>query len=711
MLCACRRFGNWQFSGGLRWKSRATFPGQSNEKRAFNIDEMYQLVNRMTVRDLVGEKSGQLLKLSGMIDLISSGREMRRVRNKLQRKFGLSYNTVFSNLLKVVADPSLFRMSMFRRPGWKQYYSFINALRSTISDDGLSNEQKKQKLYRIISFQHDLFPKGGKKGNYLVPTDVHQWFWENLPKDESFNHLYFLIKNDVHLSSCPYVWNFSKRLMQGSELEMQLATFEIFLHDKAHQATFQEKFGKLHCFYAMNKLVNKVLSGNDFRFVKLYLSSLLQKMESLKERGGGQDTKSEKKLFSRFNNTFLFYLSKTGNVEMFLQAFEINLQYMRKAHLLKDARFMQEYLYPSLHFILKLLREKGLQEQVFHFIRVIQQVVRIRDPKFNIRIIGELVTSLKSFNDPKLSCQYILSAFNIKETAALLNDLGLWGAIFHGNSVKLSQEMLKAETKVQEKIFPRSLRTQGIPSIPILTELYKVLLSTCARTMARERYQDLVLELYSAYKKALQEHKFRTTKHDTGILSIFLYHIRLELNNSKLAFEILKDFYSQKFASSIRCTTKSCPFSYVVYKNYDLSQSDVSHLLHLMQLNRAPLQFRFCTAMVLRYLKLGNVTEAYSWYKKILHAGFQVDHYVLIKAITENGWEYPKNFDMSLLNRIDQRTLYPNEDALFLGDTNELDDPDAASASDEDSLSKAIKLVEELRPAKATRSIQIGSRP
>lgn len=671
------------------------------QNAASNIDEIYQLVNQVAVRDLVGEKSTQLLKLGGMIDSIASGCEMRRVRNKIQRRFGMSYIPVFTSLLKVVADPGLFKMSMFRRPGCKQYYSFVNALRSTISDSGLSNEQKKQKLYRIISFQHDLFPKCGEKANYLIPSDVHQWFWENLPRDESFNHLYFLVKNDVHLSSCQYVWNFSKRLMQGSELEMQLATFEIFLHDKAHQATFHEKFGKLHCFYAMNKLVNKVLSGNDFRFIKLYLSSLLQKMESLKGCGERQDTKSEKKLFIRFSNTLLFYLSQTGNVEMFLQAFEINLQYMRKARLLEDARFMQEHLYPSLHFILKLLREKGLQEQVFHFIRVIQRVVRRRDPKFNTRIIGELVTSLRSFNDPKLSCQYILSAFNIKQTAALLNDLGLWGAIFHENSMKLSQQMLDAETKVQEEIFPRSLRIGGTPSMPILTELYRVLLSTCARTMGRETYQGLVLKLYSAYKKALEQQKF-PAKHDTGILSVFLHHIRQELNNPKLAFEVLKDFYSQKFASSIRCTTKVCPFSYVVYKNYDLSQSDLSQLLHLMQVNRVPLQFRFCTAMVLRYLKLGNVTEAYSWYEKILHAGFEVNHYVLIKAITENGWEYPKNFDMSLLHRPDQRTLYSNEDTLFLGESS--DDPDTASARGEDSLLRAINLVEELRPRQPNRA-------
>ncbi|QLL33158.1 hypothetical protein HG536_0E00680 [Torulaspora globosa] len=708
MLWACRRFGNSQLAGRLRWKSTATSAVPTNEKdvqkAASNIDEIYQLVNQVTTRDLSGERPIPLLKLGGMIDSIANGHEMRRVRNKLQRKFGMSYNTVFTSLLRVVADPSLFKMSMFRRLGWKQYYSFVNALRSTIGDRGLSNDQKKQKLYRIISFQHDLFPKASEKAGYLIPTDVHQWFWENLPRDESFNHLYFLIKNDVLLSSCPYVWNFSKRLMQGSELEMQLATFEIFFHDKAHQGTFQQKFGKLHSFYAMNKLVNKVLSGKDFRFIKLYLSSLLQKMESLKEDGDRPDTKSKKTLFIRFSNTLLFYLSQTGNVEMFLQTFEISLQYMRKARLLKDARFMQEYLNPSFHFILKLLRQKGLQEQVFHFIRVIQRVIRRRDPKFSTRVVGELVSSLRSFNDPKLSCEYILSAFNIKQTAALLNDLGLWGAIFHENSAKLSQRMLEAETKVQEKIFPRSLQIEGTPSIPILTELYRVLLSTCARTMGHEMYQGIILELYSSYKKALEDHRFPTAKHDTGILSVFLYHIRLELNNSKLAFEVLKDFYSQKFASSVRCTTKSCPFSYVVYKNYDLTQSDLSHLLHLMQLNRVPLQFRFCTAMVLRYLKLGNVTEAYLWYRKILHAGFEVDHFVLIKAITANGWEYPKNFDMSLLHRIDQRTLDSNEDALFLGESNELDDPNAISARGEDSLLRAINLVEELRGPKANSS-------
>lgn len=668
-----------------------------------NVESVYQLVGQVKCRDLVQENSKQLLKLAELINSISDGKDMRRVRNKLQRWFGYSYITVFGCLKKVVSDPLLFEMSMYRRPGVKQYGSFLKAMRSTISDKSISNEQKKSKLYRILSFEHDLFPDSSKRSGLLVPTDVHKWFWENLPREESFNHFYFLIKNDVLLSSCQYVWNFAQRLMQGSQLEVQLATFEIFLHDKTHQATFHSKFEKLYSFYAMNKLVNKVLSDRDFRYMKLYLSSLIHKMESLTSCEVNPHSRTKKKLFAQFNSTMLYYLCQTSNVEMFLETFKIGLQYMHKSGLMRDVKFTEEVLLRSLHFVLQLLRKKGLQEQVFQFIRVIQRVDRGKSPEFKRRVIGELISSLRTFNDPKLSCQYILSAFSTARSADLLNNLGLWAPIFHQDTVKLSQESLKAEAEAQEQVLPRSLKVHDTPSIPVLTELYRVLLSTCARTMSRDAYHDLILYLYSSYKEALHKSLFSSVKHDTGILSILLYHIRVELNDPKLAFETLKDFYSQKFVSKIRCTSKVCPFSWVVYKNPELSQSDISHLLHLMQLNRVPLQFRFCTAMVLRHLNLNNVEEAHSWYLKILHAGFEVKHTILIKAIVKNGWQYPKNFDLSLLDKMNDRSTYTNEDAMFFEENNELGDSEPSFENFKDNFAQVINLVEQLRPLKAQR--------
>lgn len=701
MLWFGRRLGDFQLPRGVRWQSKmATVNGQDLREPASNVDKIWHALRNVTSRDLVRERSADLRQLGGLIDLIDNGRDMRKVRNNLHRHFGTSYMTAYCSLRNVVADPTLFEMSMFRRIGKKQYGSFVSAMRSTIADENLSKEQKRQKLYRFISFQHDIFAKRDGTSGFLIPPDINKWFWENIPREESFNHFYFLIKNDVLLSSCQNVWNFAQRLMQGSELEAQLATFEIFFHDKAHQAKFQKKFERLYCFHSMNKLVGKVLSDKDYRFIKVYLSSLLQKMESLKADRDGLDSRTVQRLFVQFHNTLLLYLAQTGNAEMFLETFEIKLNYMRQAGFLKDTKFTQEYLHRSLHFVLKMLRQKGLQDHVFQYIRVIRRVIRKRDPEFNKRIVGELVTTLRSFNDPKLTCQYVLSAFDTKRTAKLLNNLGLWAPIFHQNSGKLSDEVLNAELNAQEKMFSHLLRIKDTPSVPIMTELYRVLLSTSARTMGREEYQNFILELYAAYKNVLKERSFSYRRHDMGILAVFLHHIRLELNDSKLAFEILKDFFSQSYTSSIRCTSKACPFSLVVYKNDSISPSELSHLLHLMQLNRVPLQFRFCTAMVLRYLNLGDVEEAHSWYRKILHAGFEVSHSILIKAIAKNGWEYPKNFNTSLLLKLDQRMPYSNEDALFLGQG---DDPEALSASGESSLLKAISLVDGLKPSGGQR--------
>lgn len=486
--------------------------------------------------------------------------------------------------------------------------------------------------------------------------------------------------------------------MQGSEMEFQLATFQIFLHEKSHQSTFHAKFSKLYSFDAMNVLVNKILSSKDFRFIETYLAALLVKMEQPTMYGNLLSTKKKQSLFVQFSDTLLYYLSQTGNIEMFLQTFSIVLNYMQKVGMVNDSRSASHLLHRPLHFVLKLLRLKGLQEEVFRFITIIQQVQGKKNTEFNKHIITELISSLRSFNDPKLTCQYILSAFQKFRTGELLNELGIWGSVFHQSPRKLSSATLTEEIKSQEKFLPQSMRINDVAGIPVLTELYRVLLSTSARTMGREHFQNFLLELYSNYTVALKQNKFKNWRHDTGILSVFLHNIRLELGNLKLSYEILKDFYSHDFASKVRTTSHACPFSLVVYKNYEISQLEVSHLLSLMHTNKVPLRFRFCTAMVLRYLKLGNPKEAYTWYKKITYAGFDVRHSVLIKAIVDNGWEYPKNFDESLLDKIDNTTTELNDDFLFLEGDGEFDDSGSHKTRDERSLSELIDLVKTLNP-------------
>lgn len=667
------------------------------------LEETFQLIGSTTVREICKPGSTQASQLGQLIDELESGHDLRKVRNKLIRKFSLSYEAVNSRLKNAVTDPMLFEMSMYRKLGPKQYLSFTKALKTTIENRDISIEDKKVRLYRIISLQHDLYPEAAKKDGFIISDDVHKWFWDNLPRAESFDHFYFLIKSDIHLSSCPHVRKFTKRLMQGSEMELQLATFQLFLHDEAHRVTFHNKFSKLYSFGSMIILVNKILNGKDFRFIKIYLAALLHKMELLKSPQS--QSRSNRALFIHFSNTLLYYLAQTGNTQMFLEAFAIQLKHMQRVGLLDDSNVASRLLQRSLNFVLKLLRQKGLQEEVFRFIGIIQKVCIDKDRNFNERVIVELMSSLRSFNDPKLTCQYVLSAFKNEKTGQLLNELGIWGAVFHQSPQVLPEKVLSAETKAQEELLPKSLQIDEIPSHAVLTEFYRVILFTNARIMGLEEYQNFLLDLYKNYTKALRLKKFKGVKHDTGILSVFLHNIRLELSNPKLAYEVLTDFYSHSFASNVRITSKICPFSLVTYKNNHISQMELSNLLYLMQSNGVALRLRFCIAMILRFLELNNLVEARSWYDKILQARFDIKHKLLIKAIRDNGWEYPRNFDMSLLDEIDNPSTEVNDDTLFLEGSSEFEDSGSYACDSEKPLLEVIDLVENLANKSMSRLI------
>lgn len=675
--------------------SRAVSIEKTAEPQLRNI---YEFIEKTSIGNICRPSSPAVVKLAGLLESIEGGHDMRKVRNKLTRRFGTGYSALYPCLRNVGSDPLKLEMSMYRKVGLRQQSAFIKNLSYNIIREDLTTDQKKQKLYDIIKFQHDLFPEAHKKGVIMLPNHIHKWFWEVVPKNESFNHFYFMIKNDVYLSSSEYIWKFATRLMQGSEMEVQLATFQIFLHQDSHQAMFYSKFSKLYSFSAMILILKKVLNLKDFRFVKIFLSALLHKMEAHEMQRNGLSAEAKQLLFVKFNNTLLYYLSQTGNVDMFLQAFAIELQYMQKNGLLKDPKRASKFLHKPLHFVLKLLRTKGHHEEFFKLISIIQQPTVTKNYEFNNRVLSELISSLRSFNDPKLTCQYIMSGFKRYPTGELLNNLGIWGAVFHESPRILTKIVLQEEIQALAVLLPKSMKVYGMPSLAVLTELYRVVLSTNASIMSNEQYQVLILELYSNYTNALkaEQSKFRSWKHDTGILNVFLHHIRFVLGNFQLAYEILKDFHTQKFDIDIRNTSPICPFSLVVYKNNEISQEEVTHLLTLMHEHKIPLQFRLCTAMVLRYLKLNNPDEAYAWYEKILHAGFNVKHSLLIKAIRANAWEYPKNFDMSLLAKIDDTSsVDSNEDILFLEGNDEFTnlDSEQEGSNNEKSLSEIIDLV------------------
>ncbi|GAV51716.1 hypothetical protein ZYGR_0AF01870 [Zygosaccharomyces rouxii] len=625
------------------------------------------------IGDIVRPNSLQAIQLLKVINSVQDGHEMRKLRNRMKKQFGHNYHLIYPRLRQLSSDPLRLQMALFRNAGRRQYDSFVQYLLSILNRKDLIDTDKRQKLYDTITFQHEMFPGMNANSAMILPDEVHKWFWDRVPREESFNHYYFLIKNDVYLSWPRHSWKFVKRMMQGSELELQLASFQLFLYRENHQSIFLQKFHKLYSFHAMLLILHRVFNANDLRFAKVYVAALLRNME----------TKEPSELsFLRFNNFLLYYLSQTGDIELFFQAFSVELQFLKNT---STTRTSLKILHRPLLFVLKLLRRQGYHEEFFTILSVLQKLSLGQSQVFKKLAFTELIALLRSFNDCKLTTQYVMSAFDRESTGLLLNQLGLWNATFHGHATVLSDHELRSEIDSLESLLPSSMSLEE-PIMAIMTELYRLVLSTNAKVLNTEQYKDLLMNLYGNYTRVLQNGLFAYPRHDTGILNVFLYHARYKLGDCRLSFALLQDFYASGLARNLRVTSNKCPFSIVVYQNNEITQAEINQLLILMHDAKIPVHFHFCTSMVLRYLQLNNREEAYAWYQRILHAGFKVEHRLLITAIRDNGWEYPVGFDETLVETLDNDDgSMVQDDAFFL----EEEDGDTASSIQDNQGNKA----------------------
>ncbi|CAI4058970.1 Atp22p SKDI_04G5600 [Saccharomyces kudriavzevii IFO 1802] len=552
--------------------------------------------------------------------------------------------------------------------GITEYASFFESLRDALRLKDPSKTEKKKLLYDIISQQHELHPEVAKNIGFCIPNEVHKWFWYNISKSESFNHYFFLLKNDVLLSTSMYCMNFTNRLMKGTEMERQLVTLQVFLHDEKNIKLIMEKVVKLHTFDSLVALVNGLVKAKNFKFFKSYIQALLLKLEQ--DCYSGEDATKQKSLrYVRFNNTLLYYLLKSGNVELFMKTFQEELKFITSSGLLNHIDGNEHILNFPIHHYLNLLRVSNRQEELFNVISCLQSSTLMRYKLFKEFLVGELVASFQAFRDPKLVCKYLLSSYSSKPSADILNALGIWGWVYHSKSTILTASELIKELKIHSGILPKTMRIGSPVTVPILTELYRSLLSSNFVSLERDQFKDCLLDLYYKYKTFLSKeaNKYRYWRNDTGILNVFLNYIRFHAHEPRLAYDILLDFYSQPFAKNVRLTTVICPFSIVAYKNHELGQAELSELLQLMHKNGVPLTFKFCSAMVMHYIKIRDEKEARSWYNKILYGGFGIRHMALIQIIKDQGWPFPKNFDETLLAQLieDNSIEEPTDDTIF----------------------------------------------
>ncbi|QHS72541.1 Atp22p [Saccharomyces paradoxus] len=552
--------------------------------------------------------------------------------------------------------------------GVTEYASFFGSLQNTLHIKNCSESEKKKLLYDIILHQHELYPEVARKIGFYIPDEVHKWFWHHIPKSESFNHYLFLLKNDVLLSTSGYCTKFTNRLMKGTEMERQLATFQIFLHDETNIKLIMEKVLKLHTFDSLAALVNGLAKAKDFRFIKVYIQALLQKLEQ--HCYSGEDGAKQKSLrFVKFNNTLLYYLLKSGNVELFIKTFQEELKFIINSGLLNHIDGKEHILNFPIHHYLNLLRISNRQEELFNVISCLQSSPLMKYKLFKEFLMGELIASFQAFRDPKLVCKYLLSSYSLKPSANILNALGIWGWLYHTKSTTLTVSELEKELKNNNNILPNTMRIASPVTVPILTELYRSLLSSSFVSLERGQFKNCLLDLYYKYRSFLsrEARKYRYWRNDTGILNVFLNYIRFQAREPRLAYDVLLDFYSQPFAKNVNLTTTLCPFSIVAYKNHALTQVELSELLQVMHKNRVPLTFKFCSAMVMHYIKMRDEKGARSWYNKILFGGFEIRHMALIQIIKDQGWPFPKNFDETLLTELIENSSIkePTDSTLF----------------------------------------------
>ncbi|EDO18105.1 hypothetical protein Kpol_1031p9 [Vanderwaltozyma polyspora DSM 70294] len=634
------------------------------------------MIDQKTPRAFLKQNSNSTKELVKILDVVDKPDEIKPIKRLLMKKFKQNYSPFINKLRDASENPTKLHLTYIKQIGQEYRVLFNKYIDEIISNNEIDTIDKKNCIYEMINLQNELYPTIGEKYGWFLTDKIHKWFWENIDKNESFTHYYFLIQNNVNLSSSYHILQFQKRLLKGSQLEFELASFQLFLHKPEYEHIFRRKFIILNSFDSIRSFVNLLIQKNDLRFLRMYFNSMLDSMKRPSFKTNPDTVEFDSRLnLIYFNISLLNYLSKIEDIKMFSSTLRILANETSKIQtneLNKDNKIrlsnISNLLLSPLSSSITLLRNKGMYDEAFDLLSLMRKTPMVHNSVFKNFLIGHLISCLRSFNDPKLSLQYVTSAYRRKRVALFLNQLGLWGWVYHGKSYTLSNQELDTEYQKIKNTLPRSMVSIQYPPLPVLTELYITVLNTFSKTMDKENFKVFLLDLYQRYKKTILPMRSHNLyfQQNTGILNAFLKHVRYSINDHLLSLTILKDFYNESDSHRFKPTDGTSPFSIVVYQNEKLSNRDISKVLELMDSLEIPLDFKFCVAMVYHYHSRNNIPEALVWYKKILDSKFNVEHMGLIKLITENGWEYPDHFDMKLLENLDEQKQSSTEEEDFL---------------------------------------------
>lgn len=605
---------------------------------------------------------------------------------------------------------------------WKQFY---NELSIIVSNNNIDDKIKMNKLYDLIHKRYQYLKDNKLRPNQIsivtLPDEIHLWFKKNLKQNQLYDHFQNLIDCNVNLCTSNLSKQIIIKLLQSSEIDISLITLENMLFplitnphttiDNAslQQTIFIEKLINLYDWNTLILITNNIIKRGKWDYIPYYLTALVHKLNKLKQTSINiQKGKSNKMInintqrlivsqhsFIRFLIELLFVLSHLQDWKLVFPLFKKIIETINTLQRINNNNNNNHvsisFLNKPILQIIKMLRINGNNDEIFQFISFLTNDIKImnhliKNFQFQKRLLNELLSSFRSLQDPLLSCQFLMATVTSPNMESLLNDLGILSYIYYHQVGKLSsQQILDCNKKFFNPFHSSKLKFKFDNNLPILTELYQVILSNITNNINSNIVTSLnfnqnkitLLKLYDSYLTKLNQSKkdYYFWKIDTGILIQFLKIIITKLNDPQLAYKIVLEFFQQSFAKKIRVVSSqskiipnidspnsipisfinnNCPITLLIQSSINhYSMKQVLTLLSLMERHKLSLNFNICCSLTLKLISLKRFQDAKLWYDKIYYSKFYVNHFKLLYNVRKLNWPLPLNLNQNLLIEVD----------------------------------------------------------
>ncbi|AAS51125.1 ACL103Wp [Eremothecium gossypii ATCC 10895] len=511
-----------------------------------------------------------------------------------------------------------------------------------------SRAEKRERLYCAIA----LVARENAGRGIEVPEAAHRWFAADLGRNEYFGHMQFLIEHGVQLNAPAAFQLVRTMLRSGSELEVQLVSFKLFLYDTESRRVFEEKFDRVYDFMRMHYVITQMVVRRDFRFMRDYLEVLARRLEQHELCDARMSAAVQRDHIARYTELLMLYARKSGDEKMLAELFASLVDSLPRG--MGGATLRQ-----PLHEVMTYLISENQPQQVLKLVAGMRKAEPNRRPgKSSVPgTLALVVSALRQFNNPNLVVSFIVQAYRKTQTRVLLGQLGLWSLAFYGRAVALSPEAAKSPqelAQISPVDLPKELILKSVPDSCIMCELYQAILSEKRSQVPAEEYREILIQLFALYQDFMGKlvHKYDYYHlYDTSVLRLLLYKIKNEVGDGELAFKLLMDFYGQPKMRP-KCTAEGNPFGVVLYQNNAITQTQLNQALALMGGLRIPMDFKTTSSMVLWYASAGDIDLAHTWYTKLVRGRFQMKNRRVLKLALAHGWTIPAYADQQLVSEL-----------------------------------------------------------